>query len=135
MNNSIESIDTAIEEVRELVNALNQPRGSVGTREWIMSIPVRESDPDRIIYRLIRAAMRAKEEIVTKDARIAELENALRGILPRAAYSVYGNYKDRADVSCNYCFKTGRGMDKSTIVHTEDCIIAVAESLLGDSNA
>jgi len=69
-----EKVDAAY----DMVHALCQPRGSEGSREWIMSIPARpEYDPDLVITSGLRAA--AKEihklaaEVDARDEVIAKL--------------------------------------------------------------
>ena len=48
---------TKIDAAHRMVSALCQPRGSAGTREWIMSIPARpDYDPDLVISAGLRAA-------------------------------------------------------------------------------
>lgn len=50
----------AIEKAMDMVSALCRPRGSEGSREWIMSIPAQaDHDPDMVIGAALREAKRA----------------------------------------------------------------------------
>ena len=52
-----DSIKARIDKAHEMVSALCRPRGSEGSREWVMSIPVREDhDPDVVISDALRDA-------------------------------------------------------------------------------
>lgn len=57
------NLDTAIQRVRDLVQALNSRRGSPSAREWMMRIPIQKDDPDVIVFDLIRAALKCKEAL------------------------------------------------------------------------
>jgi hypothetical protein len=53
-----------IEKAREMVSALCKPRGSEGSREWVMSIPARpDHDPDIVIASALGAARHEIENL------------------------------------------------------------------------
>lgn len=54
---SLDAIEARIGTAHEMVVALCKPRGSEGSREWIMSIPARDDyDPDLVIGAALRDA-------------------------------------------------------------------------------
>jgi len=66
-----------VKAAHEMIHALCQPRGSAGSREWIMSIPARpDYDPDLVITSGLRAAAKeidrlaaevdSRDEVITK---------------------------------------------------------------------
>jgi len=60
-----EKVDAAY----DMVHALCQPRGSAGSREWIMSIPARpDYDPDLVITSGLRAAAKEIDRLAAENA-------------------------------------------------------------------
>jgi len=60
-----------VKAAHEMIHALCQPRGSAGSREWIMSIPARpDYDPDLVITSGLRAAAKEIDRLAAEvDAR------------------------------------------------------------------
>jgi len=72
-----------VKAAHEMIHALCQPRGSAGSREWIMSIPARpDYDPDLVITSGLRAAAkeidRLAAEVDSRDEVITKLLAMLR---------------------------------------------------------
>lgn len=56
---SADCVIIALEKAMDMVSALCKPRGSKGSREWIMSIPAQpEHDPDLVIADALSKAKR-----------------------------------------------------------------------------
>src|SRR5690606_29799258 len=56
---SVEALRQRNEKAHEMVTALCKPRGTEGSREWIMSIPARpDDDPDLVIGQALNDAKR-----------------------------------------------------------------------------
>jgi hypothetical protein len=78
-----------VKAAHEMIHALCQPRGSAGSREWIMSIPARpDYDPDLVITSGLRAAAkeidRLAAEVDARDEVIAEILAMLKpGEMPK----------------------------------------------------
>lgn len=107
---------TKIDAAHRMVTALCQPRGSAGTREWVMSIPARpDYDPDLVIA----AGLRAAE---------AEVDR-LRGLLARFTVSAPWIIPHLpTGWQCRHCRENwdyGRP-DR----HTADCIVLLARKAL-----
>ena len=47
-----------IEEAWEMVTALCKPKSEPGSRDWVMRVPARRSDPDLVIGRALARARR-----------------------------------------------------------------------------
>lgn len=76
-----------------MVSALCKPRGSHGSREWIMSIPARpEHDPDLVITFGLMAAEKHIKELEAQLAACAagpwrfDVENAPKGVVLLVAH-------------------------------------------------
>lgn len=69
----LQEIETQIEKAHAMVSALCKPRGTEGTREWIMSIPAQpDHDPDLVIG----AGLRGKSKLIVEVRRLLKIEAA-----------------------------------------------------------
>ena len=93
------------ERANAMVDALCQPHGTAGSREWLMSIPARpDHDPDLIISSALADVPALLDALAAAEGRAAALEAALRRLLGNIAtgrplhngYSVYydGHFPD-----------------------------------------
>src|SRR5690606_13159918 len=78
---SVEALRQRNEKAHEMVTALCKPRGTEGSREWIMSIPARpDDDPDLVIGQALNDAKRLIDRLATPppstDALWREYEEA-----------------------------------------------------------
>lgn len=78
-------------EARTMIENLCRPKNDPKTREWVMSIPVRQNDPDMVLGRPIEKLEKALDELDAKDKRIEELEGKLE-----KARSALEYYKGRS---------------------------------------
>jgi 3-deoxy-D-arabino-heptulosonate 7-phosphate (DAHP) synthase len=63
----LQEAEAQIQKAQEMVSALCKPRGTEGTREWIMSIPAQpDHDPDLVIG----AGLRGKQKLVDEVRRL-----------------------------------------------------------------
>ena len=75
-----EKVDAAY----DMVHALCQPRGSEGSREWIMSIPARpDYDPDLVITSGLRSAAKEIHALTAERDRLAADLDAANATLDR----------------------------------------------------
>jgi hypothetical protein len=74
-----------IESAREMVRALNRPRGTEGARDWSLSIPARPfHDPDIVISTALDVALEFIDETMkAKEAAEAERDQTVRWYIDR----------------------------------------------------
>lgn len=70
-----------IERAADMVSALCAPKGSEGSREWVMSIPARpDHDPDLIIAAGLQAGREAVNTLSSREKAYMQMEEALERI-------------------------------------------------------
>lgn len=87
------------DQVKKLVKAhylvidLCRPRGTEGSREWVMSIPARpDYDPDIVIGEALRIGMRLSERLSAARGEIEALKQKSKNALSRCQQAKKGNY-------------------------------------------
>ena len=74
----LQGIEAQIQRAQSMVSALCLPRGSEGSREWVMSIPARpDHDPDLVVGGGLRGKERLIAEVRRQRSKINETEVAL----------------------------------------------------------
>lgn len=112
----------------DMVLALCKPRGSDGSREWMMSIPARRDyDPDLVIG----DGLEAGEEALTIIAELQADVERLRKSLKDCTLSGHGTHWRCPDCGFHPDGYTARRGRK----HPAECPFAVAESLLAELEA
>lgn len=87
----------AVKAAHEMIYALCQPRGSEGSRQWIMSIPAREDhDPDLVITSGLMAAEKQIATLTAERDRLAAENAAANATLDRLR-EVWEKYKTPRD--------------------------------------
>lgn len=120
-----------------MIVALCKPRGSEGSREWVMSIPAREDrDPDLVIGNALRA-MRTEIERLSRASGPAAAEDRCQSEHHPADILI----EYQGEKWCDICFTTyadkatleawekEHGIEKPTPAESAECMRRVAESL------
>lgn len=105
-----------------MVSALCKPRGSHGSREWIMSIPARpEHDPDLVITFGLMAAEKHIKELEAQLAACAagpwrfDVENAPKDVWLMGLYGTTWSRVKLSKTSGNWIWRGHTGPMKKTV--------------------
>ncbi len=89
---------THVAEARALIDALNKSKGEPGSREWVLSIPANDRDPDIVFGNVCTDLLAAIEGIEVAMSKADELAAATTAAI-NDARAVENAHRDRADAA------------------------------------